>query len=80
MEYLQNLLDAAYAARWLITFVIVALLIALIARVVGERDDARAEARRLYMENAELRGRLRASGVQVPVRRKRPIIAGRVIS
>ena len=79
MEYLQTLLDGAWALRFLIAFVVFMLLVALWLDACHDRDEARALARGLIFENRELRAALGDRSRQIPVRRKKPIIAGRVI-
>ena len=62
MEFLQNLLDGAWAVRWVIVIVAFAVLVAWLAEAIGdrnmaedERDEAEAVVRQLGARNAELR-------------------------
>lgn len=55
MEYLNNVTHAVYDLRYV--FIVLAFLgmVGMLRHVISERDDARIEARRLYLANAELR-------------------------
>ena len=80
MEYLQNLLTVVWALRAVIAFVAFMVLVALWLDARHDRDEARAEARGLMFENKALRSALGERHRQIPARRKRPIITGRVVS
>lgn len=85
MDYLNNLLDGLWALRYLLIVGVVGFLGAALADAVGDRDEAqdenadlRARNDRLRRENAELRARLTVA--QHRANRRKPIIAGRVVS
>jgi hypothetical protein len=80
MEYLQNLLTVVWALRVVIAFVAFMVLVALWLDARHDRDEARAEARGLIFENLELRAAMGERHRQISARRKKPIIAGRVVS
>lgn len=58
MEYVQDLLTVVWALRWVITIAVILVLTGLLARVVGERNDARALAHDYAIRNLELKYQL----------------------
>lgn len=83
--FLSDFLTVAWALRYLLVGIVFLLMVALLLDVIGQRNAVRRDASRLLVrnaelrrENAELRGQLALARRQAG--RRRPIIAGRVVS